>query len=209
MFIGLHELNSLSEKVYTVNDWSDEDDLDYEITTFFSKLMNRRRNDDIEEGLQAGGVILPDKAGFKICERDGKGSHAQAQENVSQYLNGERSFTGEETIGMLGGERRNNPNTWMNIPKHGFTVRIVATEESMIFVFNTYNYNVTDFQLDVIGRMFDCIKNAYDNGDIKYPYINYVAPRNKFVFNEKLDIDEQLDSLEEIIKGKKEVKKTR
>ena len=75
--INLHTLNYLTETIYSMNVLNDEDDINYEINTFFGKLMRRRRNDDVEEGLQAGGVIYPDRAGFKISERDGRASHAR------------------------------------------------------------------------------------------------------------------------------------
>ncbi len=205
--LGYHALNYLSENVYTIYEGYDEEDINYEITTFFNKLMKRRRNDDIEEGLQAGGVILPDRAGFKISERDGYASHAQAQENVSQYLNGETSFTGEETVGFTTGARGKDPNTWMNIPKNGFTVRIVATKESMIFIFSTYKYKATDFQLNVIYKLIDCIKASYQNEDIKYPFINYVSGSKRFIFNENKDVEKQLDQLEDFILNEKSITK--
>ncbi len=196
--LGLHALNYLSEKVYKINDGYDEEDIDYELSSFFNELMKRRRNDDIEEGLQAGGVIYPDRAGFKICERDGRASHAHAQENASQYINGESSFSGEEMVGMIN-SRKNDPNAWMNLPKNGFTVRIVATQELLIFIFNTYSYNINSFQLNTIYKLFNYIKKAYEDNDIKYPYINFITSRDRFVFNERKNIDSQLEKLEHIL----------
>lgn len=196
--IDLHTLNYLTENIYSMNDGYDEEDLDYEISKFFSKLMKRRRNDDVEEGLQAGGVIFPDRAGFKISERDGRASHAQCQENVRQYLNGESEFSSEEAVGFIN-QRRNDPNAWMNITKKGFTVRVVANEEMLIFVFNTYSYDVSHFQLEVIHKLLNLIRETYKNNEIKFPYINFVTGRDKFVFNENKDIDEQLDKLDNLI----------
>ena len=196
--IDLHTLNYLTENIYSMNDGYDEEDLDYEISKFFSKLMKRRRNDDVEEGLQAGGVIFPDRAGFKISERDGRASHAQCQENISQYLNGESEFSSEEAVGFIN-QRKNDPNAWMNITKKGFTVRVVANEEMLIFVFNTYSYDVSHFQLEVIHKLLNLIRETYKNNEIKFPYINFVTGRDKFVFNENKDIDEQLDKLDNLI----------
>lgn len=202
--LGLHSLNSLSEKVYTMYEFDSEEDIDYELSSFFDEIMARKRDDDIEGGLQAGGVIYPDKAAFKVSEKDGRGSHAQAQEHSSQFINGETSFTGDEAIGFMGGARRSDPNAWMNIPKNGFTVRVVATEDMMIFIFNTYSYRISDFQLDVVHNLVTHIKEAYQNNDIKYPYINFVTNSDRFIFDENKDIDEQLDTLEDIILDKKE-----
>ena len=205
-----HTLNYLTEDLYTMNDSYKEEDLNYELSTFFMKLMNRRRGNNIEDGLQAGGVILDDRAGFKVSEKDGRGSHAQAQENVSQYLNGESEFSSEEAVGMIS-SRRKDPNAWANITKHGFTVRIVATEDSLIFIFNTEKYKVTEFQIDVVYGLFKHIKKAYDDGTIKHTYVNYATSRNKLIFNEHLNIDEQLEKLEAHLISQKESfnKKTR
>ena len=205
-----HTLNYLTENIYTMNDSYSEEAINYELTSFFDKLMNRRRGTDIEDGLQAGGVIFDDRAGFKISERDGHASHAQTQENVSQYLNGESAFSSEEAVGMIS-SRRKDPNLWANITKNGFTVRVVATKETLIFIFNTDKYKITEFQIDVIYGLFKHIKQAYDDGTIKHTYVNYATSRNKLVFNEHLNIDEQLERLEEHLLKQKESfnKKTR
>ena len=208
--INYHSLDKLTEDIYYMNENFDEDDIRYELSSFFDKLINRRRNDDTEFGLQAGGVIYPDRAGFKICERDGKASHAQAQENVSQYLNGSPEFSSEDAVRMIS-SRRNDPNAWANIAKNGFTVRIVASNEELIFIFSTSKYQFTDFQLNIVYELFNHIRKVYDDGIIKYPYVNFVTSRDRFVFNEDANIDEQLDELEDLILKKKSdiEKKTR
>ena len=199
--INLHTLNYLTETIYSMNVLNDEDDINYEINTFFGKLMRRRRNDDVEEGLQAGGVIYPDRAGFKISERDGRASHAQTQENVSQYLNGESSFSSEEAVGYIN-QRKKDPNAWVNISKNGFTVRVVANKEMLIFIFNTHSYNISKFQLEVIQKLFNLIKESYNNNLIQYPYINFVTPRDRFIFNENKDFDQQLEKLDNLLDKK-------
>ena len=85
------------------------------------------------------------------------------------------------------------------ITKNGFTVRVVANKKMLIFIFNTYRYDVSHFQLEVIHKLIDLIRTTYDNEDIKYPYINFVTGRDRFVFNEYKDIDEQLDKLEHLL----------
>ena len=208
--INYHTLNYLTEDVYSMNDGYSEEDINYELSAFFDRLMGRRRNDDTELGLQAGGVIYPDRAGFKICERDGKASHAQAQENVAQYLNGAPEYSSEEAVGMIG-TRRNDPNSWANIGKNGFTVRIVACKEDLIFIFSTYKYQLTDFQIHVIYELFNHIRKVYEDGIIKYPYINFVTSRDRFVFNENADVDQKLEELESLLTKRKDSteKKTR
>ena len=203
-----HTLNYLTEKIYTINDCLDEEDIHYELSTFFSKLMNRRREEQIDLGLQAGGVIYPDKAGFKIAERDGKASHAQTQENVSQYLNGETAFSSEEDVGMIN-SRKNDPNSWANISKNGFTVRIVANRNGLVFIFNSQIFEPTSFQMDAIYEIFGYIKKVYDEGIIRKPYINFLTAKDKFVYREFMDSDEQLLNLEKLLTDKIEAIKKR
>lgn len=205
-----HTLNYLTEPVYVIDDRCDEEDKHYKLSSFFNDLMTRRRDDEKEEGLQAGGVIYPDKAGFKISERDGHASHAQTQENVAQYLNGETSFSSEEAIGMIG-LRRKDPNCWVNIARSAFTVRIVAAKEDLIFIFSTDSYRVSEFQIDTISELVSYIKESYEAGIIKYPFINYISGNDRFIFDVQADIDEQLEKLETILTKKKDhiTKKTR
>ena len=83
-----HTLNYLTEPIYIIDNKSDEEDINYVLSSFFEKLINRRRSDDTEFGLQAGGVIYPDRAGFKICERDYKNywsKQADLGVNVTAY----------------------------------------------------------------------------------------------------------------------------
>ncbi len=200
--MGSRALKELTEEVYTMDDSQDKEDIKNEISSFFDELMERRRDDDIEEGLQAGGVIYSDKAGFKISEQDGYGPHAQAQENVSQYLNGETEYSNVEDLGMFM-KRRKDPNAWLNIPKNGFTVRIVANNNMLIFIFDTQKYKLTDFQLEVVTGLLGHIRGAYQDGIIDYPYVNFMTGKDRFIFNEYSEIDEQLSKLGSLLEEKK------
>ena len=203
-------LDKFEETVFVTDDSENEDNISSTLNSFFNELLTRRRTDDLEGGLQAGGVILPDKAGFKVAERDGYATHAHTFETVSQYINCEVMFSSEDTIGNMS-LRRDDPNSWFNIPKNGFTVRIVATNDTIIFIFDTYSYKLTEFQLEVIDKLYNMIKQAYESQIIKKPYINFITGNYKFIFNEHLNIDNQLESLEQFIaKRKEEIKeKTR
>ena len=200
-------LDHLEEKVFVLNSSESEDNNDYELNSFFNELLSRRRNDYLEGGLQACGVVFSEKAGFKIAERDGSATHAHTDESIAQYLNGETMFSGEDTLGQFN-LRKNDPNAWINLPKNSFTVRIVASKDHLIFVFNTYQYKISPFQLEVIEKTFNKIKQAYQNGIIKYPYINYTTREDRFIFNEDENIDEQLNKLEEIINKRKDKTRT-
>lgn len=168
-----------------------------------NELISRRRDDRLEEGQQAAGVILPDKAAYKINEGDGKATHAHTLETLSQYLNGETMFSGEDTIGLVG-LRKTDPNAFLNIPKNGFRVRIIASIDHLIFIFETNKFKLTPFQLNVIEHTVADIEKAYHKGTIKYPYINFLTGNDRFVFNEKANIDEELDRLKSIISKRKE-----
>ena len=72
----------------------------------------------------------------------------------------------------------------------------------LIFIFNTHSYNISKFQLEIIQKLFNLIKESYDNNLIQYPYINFVTPRDRFVFNENKDFDQQLEKLDNLLDKK-------
>ena len=54
------------------------------------------------------------------------------------------------------------------------------------------------------------MKESYQNGDIKYPFVNYVDRKNRFIFDEAKDYDEQLNKLKKLISTNNQTnKKTR
>lgn len=201
-------LDKLEETVYEVRDIDTEDNISFVLSSFMNELMERRKNDQLEGGMQASGVILPDKAGFKINEGDGKASHAHTLETLSQYLNGETMFSGEDTVGLIG-LRRNDPNGFLNIPKHGIKVRTIASEDGLIFIFETYLLNLTPFQLDVVEKIVNDIEKEYKSGIIKKPFINFITGKDRFVFNEDENYDEELNRLKETINKRKEELKSK
>ena len=201
-------LDKLKEMVYEVRDTDTEDNISFVLSSFMNELMERRKYDRLEGGMQASGVILPNNAGFKINEGDGKATHAHTLETLSQYLNGETMFSGENTVNQFG-LRRNDPNGFLNIPKNGIKVRIIASEDRLIFIFETYLSNLTPFQLDVVERIVNNIEKEYQSGIIKKPFINYITGKDRFIFDEDKNYYEELNRLKEIISERKEELKSK
>ncbi len=185
-------LDKLEEKIYTIHS---NDEIERQIKTFLDEVISRKRFDPFEEGLQAGGVIYYDKAGFKICENDGMAPHSHTFETLSQYLNGERKFSGINTMGNYGA-RRGDVNSFLNIPHNGFTVRVLAGEYEFTIIFETNSNNISSFQLNIIKTMISYVKEIKKQGIVVT--INFLTRENRFLMKNS-ESDDPLSELEQII----------
>ena len=187
-------LNKLEEKIYDIYS---NDEIERQIKTFLDEVISRKRFDPFEGGLQAGGVIYYDKAGFKICENDGMAPHPHTFETLSQYLNGEEKFSGINTMGNFGA-RRGDVNSFLNIPHNGFTVRVLAGENELTLIFETDSDNISSFQLNVIKNIISYVKEIEKQGIIGDVVVNFLTNENRFLMN-NAESDDPLSELEEVV----------
>ena len=187
-------LDKLEEKVYEIHN---NEEIDRQIKAFFDEVISRKRFDPFEEGLQAGGVIYYDKAGFKICEDDGSAVHSHTFETLSQYLNGEKKFSGIDTMGNFGA-RHGDVNSFLNIPYNGFTVRVLAGENEFTIIFETDSNNISSFQLNIIKTIISYVKKIKESGIINEVTVNFLTNENRFLMK-NAESDDPLSELEEIV----------
>ena len=196
-------LDKLEEKVYEVNNSYSEYEIDYEVKKFFEELLSRKRDDPFEGGLQAGGIIFPDKAAFKISEDDGRATHIHNYEAVAQYMDGEKKFSGTDTMGNIYA-RENDPHSWLTINQYGFEIRILIGKENLIIIFNTNNDDITTFQYKVIEKFNKYARLSHEKELLSYVSINYLTRNDKFITNDEIMNENLFDELEDLINSKME-----
>lgn len=188
-------LDKLKETVHEMSYSYSDYEMNYEIEKFFEELLTRKRDDPYEGGLQAGGLIYPHKAAFKVNENDGTAVHAHTFEVLAQYMDGEKKFSGTDTLGKIS-LRRDDPHSWVTIEKYGFEVRFLVGDKSLVIIFETKKEEITEFQLKVINKLINYAKLLYKKGMFQYVHINYVTKQDKFISND-IPLDE--DSFEELL----------
>ena len=88
--------NILQEKIYTTNINQSIDEIEKNIDDFFGEIIDRRKDTNIHESLQAAAVIYPNYYAGKITEEDGLESHFTSQINLIRYLNNKREYITEK-----------------------------------------------------------------------------------------------------------------
>lgn len=192
-------LNKLEEKIYEMSDSFSDDENNELMHNFFQEIMARRKEDDVEGGLQAGGVIYHDKAAFKVNEQDGLAPHCHTIETLAQYMDGETMFSSVDSMGQVS-KREGDPHNWVTIENYAFEFRIIIGRQSMFVATSTLNDTITIFQLKVIDKFVDYIKLAFEQGLLKYISFNYVTKEKKFVTDMNDMKESDFDELKNLLK---------
>ena len=157
------------EKRYSFFQGENCEKLDSELSTFFSELVNWRRVDPFEGGLQAGAVIFPDKFAMKVCENDGFASHLDSFINLTKYLNNDYRYissTGIRFHMIYANESR-------QIHDSGVTIRFLDGEDNLMLIITSKCEILSQFQSEVLNRLlFFCKtlkdKNVYSSVNVGF-----------------------------------------
>ena len=196
-------LDRLEEKVYVADHSLLDEVVDTEIKSFFEEILLRKRDEPFGEGLQACGVIYPDKVGLKIAEKDGKARHAHTLECISQYLDGEEKYSSIEGFGNPS-TRKDDPHSWDLIDKYGFTITFSVGEKKIVIVIKNQQYKHSLFQFKVIEDLIKYARLCYEKGLIPEVSINYVTRQDRFFTNDESMDNNKFTELENIIATRKE-----
>ena len=162
--------------------------IDEQIETFFNELIKRKRFDPMEEGLQACGVITPNKAAFKVTEEDGKEPHMYAEVNLINY-----NITGEcdDTIDRSHFNYFNYARGLGEKIRNYLKLRITDSDR-LVLAFTCYDI-INTYQLKIIKKFVELAKKALKNKDYEEIEIGVSAKNINISFDSPLDsIDRQL-----------------
>lgn len=147
------------ETIYTCNQIESDDEIDKKIANFFSILVNRRRNDPIEGGLQACTVIFPEKSAMKVCEMDGTAPHDNAFINLVKHMNGDYryiSLKGTEFPMICKVERR-------QLSESGIQIRILDGKNELMLAITSNLKSLSQYQTKMLNRVLLFCKMLKDN----------------------------------------------
>ena len=199
-------LDKLQEKIYLLDDNSNENDIDNQLEMFFQELLRRKRDDPFEDGLQAGGIIYPDKFAFKVNENDGMAPHTHTFETLAQYIDGETKFSEIETIGYTG-IRHGDPHSWLTINRQGFTIRILMGKDHLVIAIETTSNLISIFQLNIIKKIINITKTIFEQRILSSISINYLTKKDNFLVGFEPMTEEQFNDLDNLIESKIDQKK--
>lgn len=149
--------SNLNESIYYSNNKSSEVEIRKQIMNFLSELYKRRRNDMLEDGLQAAILIMPDAFAAKVNEQDGDTPHLLNIVNMERYMKGEKNFYNEKTpISTI-------YDKYSEISSIGIQVRILDANEEIEFPIIAYNSIQSEFQLKVLEELTNLLKVVQTN----------------------------------------------
>lgn len=149
--------SNLNENVYYSNNKSSEVEIRKQIMSFLSELYKRRKNDMLEDGLQAAILIMPDAFAAKVNEEDGDTPHLLNIVNMERYMKGEKNFYNEKTpISEI-------YDKYSDISSIGVQVRILDANEEIEFPIMAYNSIQSEFQLKVLEELTNSLKVVQTN----------------------------------------------
>ena len=198
-------LTELKEKVYEVTEQEAAEETYCKIGLFFDELINRRRDDPYEGGLQGSGVIQDHQAAFKINERNGEASHPHTMETLAQYLRGDTQFSSEESMGAWS-KKGTDPTAYYNLENTDFCVRFLAGSNSLVIIFTTRLDDFSNFQLDVIHHCLDFAKEAIESGNFFYVTVNFSTPNDKILSSREYSVMDAIEKIDSLIQEKRKQK---
>ncbi len=148
----------LTEKIYSSRERDNSELAERELRLFFNELVERKRDDPFEGGVQASIVVLSDSFAAKVTEDDGHGLHSCAVINLIKYLKGDYKFYSQKAMRfpMLYLEQRSI------LSENGVEVRILDGSENLMLAISSFN-NINDYQKDIIKKVISICNDIIDN----------------------------------------------
>ncbi len=177
--------DTLEETIYYGKSNYTEEENKEQLNLFMKELIDRRRKDPIEGGLQASMVILPNSFAAKVNENDGMSTHSITHTNLIKFLNGEKKYLTDATKGLLSFSQKE----MYQLLQEGVEVRILDGEEHILFALYSGNNKQTEFQFQVIRDLLDCCRNLKESGNYYFVEIGLSTPD---IFTEIKDFNEEV-----------------
>lgn len=147
----------LEEKIYS-SKGNKSELCDIELRLFFNELIERKREDPIEGGLQAGMIILSDEFAAKINENDGSGLHSCTNINLVKYLNNDYRYYSDKAMRF--------PALYWDqtkvLSEEGVEIRILNGSEELMIEMSAVN-NINNYQKEIIKKIISICKDIMDN----------------------------------------------
>ena len=185
--------DKLEEAIYYATEKDTEEKATSELQKFFKELIERKRNDSLEGGLQAAMLIFPNIFLAKVNEEDGMGSHAHSNINLVKFMNGDHKYLtkyGIRKFNLYAKERN-------QIYDKATEIRILDGEEEMMLAIISNKDLESVFELKMIKRIILICNNLMKKNYYKNIDIGIHTPRITIDFGEWTDKKEKM-MLEEI-----------
>ena len=177
--------NSQEETIYVCNQTENEEEIDSKIIKFFSELVDRRRDDPIEGGLQAGIVIFPEKSAMKVCEMDGTAVHPNSFINLVKHMNGDFryiSVAGTKNFIISEKERR-------QLIESGIKIRILDGKNELMLSIKSNVEPLSKHQIEMLNKILFYCKMLKDNQTYDSVRIGLHIPEFDIVCEDLTDED--------------------
>lgn len=187
--------DNLEEKIYTANINDPNEKINEQINEFLTSLAKRKRNDLYEGGLQASLICFKGYFAAKVSENDGLEPHISNEYNLYNFLNNKNKYLTDEgkdhfALYMM---------DYLFIERFGFSIRILDSEEELMFAIVSKNDIDSQFQIHVLKTLIESCKQLKDNNIYKKIEIGIHAKNMEIEFEEiENNFDEIRDTLENI-----------
>ena len=194
--------DNLEEKIYTANINDPSEKINEQINGFLTSLVKRKRNDLYEGGLQASLICFKGSFAAKVSENDGLELYISNEYNLYNFLNNKNKYLTDEgrehfALYMM---------DYLFIERFGFSIRILDSEEDLMFAIVSKNDIDSEFQIHVLETLIKSCKQLKDNNIYKKIEIGIHAKNIEIDFEEcDNNFDEIIETLENI-KEKKSIK---
>ena len=166
------------EKFYYVSLDMPNENINNILTSFFMELVERRKDDPFEGGLQASIVIMPDKATFKVCEDDGKAPHMQTMINSIKYMNNDNNYLTREGISYFALYSKE----LSQLSEECVEIRVLDGKKELMLAIVSNRDIKSLFQVSLLEKIFAICSSFLENKIYKDIVIGLSTPTEKIDF---------------------------
>lgn len=179
----------LTEKIYVGTENNTDENNYKELLKFFKELVERKRNDPIEGGLQAAIIILSDSYGAKINENDGSGAHFASNVNIVKHLKKHGIYLSESAM-----SRFNLHNEERKILYNDAVEIRVLDGKDKLMIAITSKQDINGFKQNILNKILQICYKLHEEKCYRSIEIGITAPDIQVEFTNLND-----DSYEYII----------
>lgn len=145
----------LEEKIYYGIGNCGTEEIEKTLRTFFSEMLNRKRGDIPEAGLQLSGVIYDNSFAFKVNEKNGMALHDAEHLNLTAFLkskiNNEEEPKYITQLGFLNNSLMARERG--QVLTEGTTIKLMCSEDQMLLYFTDNTEGLSEVKINVIQTL--------------------------------------------------------
>lgn len=171
---------NMVEKIYYGTENNGEEKIREQIGAFCDELYERRRDDSIEDGLQASVIIMPNAFAAKVNENDGIDPHKITEINLLRFLKNKNKYYKGEAAGnfmLIYDEAK-------EIMRKCVEIRIIDGKNYFMAAIVSNREIKSEYQIKVLKTVIDYLRCLQQSRKYTHVHVGFHTPLTTVEFED-------------------------